>query len=161
VAAGLAQSRGLDLIVHYAAPVFFQIDGGYSFVDAVYKKFVGPDAVTGENQTFNGNRLQMVPRHSGNFWARGQLTKLIGMGLGSRIMGRQYADDQNRFRMPNYALFDASVSYGTEHATFSISANNILDRTDYISSVINSGSPQIQVTPGAGREILGTLRLAL
>lgn len=161
VAAGLAQSRGLDLIVHYAAPVFLQLDGGYSFVDAVYKKFVGPDAVTGDDRVFNGNRLQMVPRHSGNFWARGQVNKNVGIGLGSRIMGRQYADDQNRFQMPNYALFDASASYGTEHARFTISANNILNRTDYISSVINSGNPQIQVTPGAGREILGTLRLSL
>lgn len=161
VAAGLAQSRGLDLIVHYKAPVFLQLDGGYSFVDAVYKKFTGPDAVTGDERTFDGNRLQMVPRHSGNFWARGQINENVGVGLGSRIMGRQYADDQNRFQMPNYALFDASATYGTERASFTISANNILDRTDYISSVINSGNPQIQVTPGAGREILGTLRLSL
>jgi TonB-dependent siderophore receptor len=161
VPAGLAQSRGVDLIVHYVAPVFLQLDGGYSFVDAVYKKFVGPDAVSGENRSFNGNHLQMVPRHSGNFWVRGQLSKRMGVGLGSRIMGRQYADDQNRFRMPNYALFDASASYGSEHATFTVSANNILNRTDYISSVINSGNPQIQVTPGPGREILGTLRLSL
>lgn len=161
VAAGLAQSRGLDLMVHYAAPVFFHLDGGYSFVDAVYKKFVGPDAVSGESRTFDGNRLQMVPRHSGNVWARGRVSERFGLGVGSRIVGRQYADDQNRFRMPSYALLDASVSYGTEHAVFTVSANNILDRTDYISSVINSGSPQIQVTPGAGREILGTLRLTL
>jgi outer membrane receptor protein involved in Fe transport len=161
VAAGLAQSRGLDLMVHYAAPLYLQIDGGYSLVDAVYKKFEGPDAVTGETRTFDGNYLQMVPRHSGNFWVHGQLTDKIRLGVGSRIMGKQFADDQNRYQMPNYALLDASASYGTEHATFTLSANNLLNRTDYIASVINSGNPQIQVTPGAGRELLGTLRLAL
>jgi len=161
VAAGLAQSRGLDLIVHYAAPAYLKVDGGYSLVDAVYKDFTGPDAVTGEETNFDGNYLQMVPRHSGNFWVHGQLTDKVRVGVGSRIMGKQFADDQNRFQMPNYALLDASASYGTEHATFTVSANNILNRTDYISSVINSGNPQIQVTPGAGREILGTLRLAL
>ena len=161
VAAGLAQSRGLDLIVHYAAPAYLFIDGGYSLVDAVYKDFTGPDAVTGDTRSFDGNSLQMVPRHSGNFWVRGQLTDKIRLGVGSRIMGKQFADDQNRFQMPNYALLDASASYGTEHATFTLSAKNLLDRTDYIASVINSGSPQIQVTPGAGRAILGTLRLAL
>jgi iron complex outermembrane receptor protein len=161
VAAGLAQSRGLDLRVHYAAPLFFSLDAGYALVDAEYKKFVGPDAVSGDNRTFDGNKLQMVARHSGNVWARGQLTHRLRVGIGSRIVGKQYADDQNRFELPSYALLDASISYGTEHATFTVSGNNLLNRVDYISSVINNGNPQIQVTPGPGRELLAMLRLAL
>lgn len=161
VTAGLAQSRGLDLTVHYQAPAYVQIDGGYSLVDAKYKKFVGPDAVSGENRDFAGNTLQLAPRHSGNVWLRGLLSDKIRAGIGARFMGRQWADDQNRFRMPSYALLDASLSFGSEHATFTISANNLLNRTNYVNSVINSGSPQIQVSPGAGREILGTLRLVL
>jgi hypothetical protein len=45
--------------------------------------------------------------------------------------------------------------------TFTLSANNLLDRVDYFTSVINSGSPQPQVTPGPGRELLGTVRVEL
>jgi iron complex outermembrane receptor protein len=161
IAAGLAQSRGVDLLVHYRAPQYLQLDAAYSHIDAEYKKFIGEDAVTGEQANFKGNQLLMAPRHSGAFWARGLLTDKIKLGIGSRIMGKQFADDQNRLELPSYALLDMSASYGDERATFTVSANNVLNRTDYINSVINSGSAQPQVTPGAGREILGTLRLAL
>ncbi|MDB4987658.1 MAG: TonB-dependent siderophore receptor [Myxococcaceae bacterium] len=159
--AGKAQSRGLDLTVHYSAPAYVQFDAGYSFVDAKYLNYQGPDAVTGDMRSFNGNALQFAYRHSGNVWLRGLITDKCKLGIGSRIVGKAWADDQNRFQMPSYALLDANVTYGNEHAMISIAANNLTNRTSYINSVINSSNPQLQVTPGPGREILGTLRLAL
>lgn len=159
--AGLAQSRGVDLNVRYRAPRFVQLEGGYSFADAEYKKFVGPSAVTGENVNLAGNTLRLAPRHSGGAWLRLPLAERLQLGVGTRVMGRQWADDENRLRMPRYALLDASIGYGTEHARFILSGNNLLDHLGYFSSVINSGSPQPQVTPGPGREILGTLILSI
>ena len=161
VSAGLAQSRGMDLTVHYSAPRYLQLDGGYSFVDAKYLKYVGPDANTGADRYFKGNALQFAYRHSGNVWLRGLISERFKVGIGSRIYGKAWQDDQNRFQSPSYALLDASLSYGNEHASVSIAANNLINRTHYITSAINSSNPQVQVTPGPGREILGTLRLAL
>ncbi|MDB4975785.1 MAG: TonB-dependent siderophore receptor [Myxococcaceae bacterium] len=161
VTAGLAQSRGLDLSVHYSAPRYVQLDAGYAFVDAKYLKYQGFDAVSGDMRSFSGNALQFAYRHSGNVWLRGLLSERFHLGVGSRIVGKAWADDQNRYQMPSYALLDASATYGNEHASITLVANNLTGRTGYINSAINSSNPQVQVTPGPGREILGMLRLAL
>ena len=159
--AGLAQSRGFDLSTSYLGPRFVQLDAGYAFIDAEYKKFVGPSAVTGENKSFAGKTLQYAPRHSGTAWLRLLPTEWLQAGVGARIMGKQWVDDENRLQMPRYALLDASISYGDERASFVLSASNVLDTHGYFSSAINEGSLNPQVTPGPGRELLGTLHLAL
>jgi TonB-dependent siderophore receptor len=154
--AGLAQSRGLDLSVRYAIP-YVQVTGGYSLIDAEYLKYVGPDPISGDNVSFKGKELQLAPRHSGNAWLRLSFTDRVSAGVGTRVRGRTWADDANRLQLPSYALLDASITVGSEHASFTLRANNLLNRVDYFSSVIN----QSQVTPGPGREILGTLRMNL
>jgi iron complex outermembrane receptor protein len=160
VTAGLAQSRGLDMRAQYAVS-FVQLSGSYSFIDAHYLKFAGPDPVTGDNVSFHGKALQWAPRHSGNAWARFVLAERVSLGVGTRVKGRTWADDANRLQLPSYALLDASVSVGSEHASFTLRANNLLGRVSYFSSVINEGSANPQLTPGPGREILGTLRMTL
>lgn len=159
--AGLAQSRGADLAVSYRAPRFVQLDAGYAFIDAEYKKYVGPSAVTGENISYAGNALQYAPRHSATAWLRILPIRELQAGVGTRVMGTQWVDDENRLRMPRYALLDASLTFGTERVNFVVSATNLLDTHGYFSSAINEGSLNPQVTPGPGREFLGTLRLTL
>ncbi|HEX5656652.1 MAG TPA: TonB-dependent receptor [Polyangiales bacterium] len=154
--AGLAQSRGLDLSLRYAVP-YVQLMGAYSLIDSAYRKFIGDDPLTGDQVSFKGKTLILAPRHSGNAWARVSFGKLVSAGVGTRVRGRTWADSANRLELPSYALLDASITVGSERASFTLRANNLLDRVDYFSSVINMS----QVTPGPGREILGTLRLAL
>jgi outer membrane receptor protein involved in Fe transport len=76
-------------------------------------------------------------------------------------MGKQFADPENRLPLGRYALLDASLWFGGDHATFTVSANNLLDERAYFTSAINTFNVNPQVTPGPGREILGTLRLTL
>jgi iron complex outermembrane receptor protein len=159
--AGLAQSRGLDLSLSYRAPRFVQLDAGYALIDAQYLKYVGPSALSGENISYKGNVLQYAPRHSGTAWLRFLPVTELQLAVGTRVMGEQWADDENRLRMPRYALLDASLMFGNERARFVISATNLLDTHGYYSSAINEGSLNPQVTPGPGRELLGTLRLTL
>jgi iron complex outermembrane recepter protein len=160
--AGLAQSRGLDLSARYRAPAYVELEGGYALTDAEYKEFIGSNPVTGNMMDdFSGNTLQLAPRHMGTVWARFFPTERLQLGVGSRMVGSQFADDLNRLTMPSYALLDASLTFSTEHATFILSANNLLNRIDYFNSVIRSGSIGPQLTPGAGREVLATIRLKL
>jgi iron complex outermembrane recepter protein len=159
--AGKIASRGLDLTLHYRAPAYVQLDGGYSLTDAKYKEYVTTDPVSGENVSRNGNQVDFAPRHSGNAWLRLFANKHIGAGIGGRFMGKQYADPENRLPLPRYALLDASLWFGGDHATFTVSANNLLDEHAYYTSAINTWAVNPQVTPGPGREILGTLRLTL
>jgi iron complex outermembrane receptor protein len=159
--AGKIASRGMDLTLHYQAPAYVQLDGGYSLTDAKYKKFVSEDPVSGENLSRNGNRVDFAPLHSGNVWLRFVAHKNFGLGVGSRFMGKQFADPENRLPLARYALLDASLWFGGDHATFTVSATNLLDEHAYFTSAINTYNVNPQVTPGPGREILGTLRLTL
>jgi iron complex outermembrane receptor protein len=160
--AGLAQSRGLDISAMYRAPAYVQIDGGYALTDARYEKFIGSNPVTGNKMDdFSGNELQNVPRHMANVWLRLLPTDNISLGVGSRMVGSYFADDLNRLRLPSYALLDASLSFSTERLTFILSANNLVGRVDYFVTTIRSGTVGPQVTPGAGREVLATVRLKL
>ncbi len=159
--AGKIVSRGLDLSLSYQAPAYVQLEGGYSLTDAEYKKYVSADPVSGENVSRNGNQVDFAPRHSGNVWLRFIAHKNFGLGVGGRFMGKQFADPENRLPLDRYALLDASLWFGGEHATFTVSANNLLDERAYFTSAINTFNVNPQITPGPAREILGTLRLAL
>lgn len=159
--AGKIVSRGMDLTLHYRAPAYVQLDGGYSLTDAEYKKYVSADPVSGDNLSRNGNQVDFAPRHSGNVWLRLIAHPNFGVGVGGRFVGKQFADPENRLPLDGYALLDASLWFGGEHATFTVSANNLLDERSYFTSAINTFNVNPQVTPGPGREILGTLRLFL
>lgn len=162
VEAGLVQSRGLDLSVAYTAPRFLFVTGGYSLIDAAYEKFVAPSSTQPMmNVDLAGNVLRLAPRHSGTLWARITPAEPVELGVGARFVGRQYADDENRLQLPRYGLLDASLRYKVSRLSFQLTANNLLDRHKYFSSVIRSGSATPQLTPGAGREILGVVKLEL
>jgi iron complex outermembrane receptor protein len=161
VQAGKVHSRGLDLSLRYTAPWLVQLEAGYSLTAAEYKRYISADPVTGENVSRDGNEVDFAPRHSGTSWLRLLPAKNVGVGVGTRVMGKQFADPENRMPLPRYALLDASLWFGGEHATFTLSATNVLDEHDYITSVINTWTANPQVTPGPGREILGVVSLAL
>jgi iron complex outermembrane receptor protein len=162
VQAGEAQSRGLDLALSYRAPRWLVLDGGYAFNDATYTDFKGPSVLSsGKVADLSGNTLRLAPRHSGTAWLRLLLHENLRAGIGMRVMGKQFADDEERLSLPRYALLDANVRYGTGRVSVNLSGNNLTGRRDYFTSVINAGTPSPQVTPGAGRELLGTIRLEI
>ncbi|HEX5657726.1 MAG TPA: TonB-dependent receptor [Polyangiales bacterium] len=157
--AGLAESRGLDLSARYAMR-YVQLTGGYSLIDAQFLEYVAPDPVTGENIDLSGKEMWLAPRHSGNVWVRFPFSQYVSAGLGSRMRGRTWADDTNRLLLPSYALLDASITVGNERSSFTLRGSNLLNRIDYFTSSL-TGYANPQMTPGPGREILGTLRLTL
>lgn len=159
--AGKVESRGLDLSVQYRPPAWLQLDVGYAFTDAHYLRFASEDPVREETADRSGNEVPFAPRHSGNVWLRLVATENVGLGVGSRFTSEQFADSENRLPLPRAVLLDASVWFGNERATFTIAATNLLDKHDYYSSAINTWAVNPQLTPGPGRELLGTLRLQL
>jgi iron complex outermembrane receptor protein len=157
--AGKVRSRGFDVSVRYSAPRFIELDASYAYTLATFQDYVSPDPVTGDNVSRKGNQVGFAPRHGVNAWLRLLFTKNVGIGLGMRVMAKQYADNENRLPMPDYALVDASAFIRGEYASFVLSVSNVLDVHDYYSSVINTFNANPQVTPGPGRELMGTLRL--
>ena len=45
-----------------------------------------------------------APRHSGTVWLRLVPTQRVQLGVGSRLMGHQWADDANTLRLPRRAV---------------------------------------------------------
>jgi outer membrane receptor protein involved in Fe transport len=161
VQAGRVVSRGLDTSLRYSAPWLIELEAGYSLTAAEYAKFVSADPVTGENLSRKGNQVELAPRHSGTAWLRLLPVSGVGLGIGTRALGKHFADSENRVPLPAYALLDAAFWLSGEHASFTLSATNLLNEHDYITSVINSWAVNPQVTPGPGREILGVLGFVL
>lgn len=157
--AGEVQSRGVDLALGYRAARWFEVDVSYAYTHAEFEQYISPDPVTGDNQSLAGRAPGFTPTHSGSAWLRLSFTESLGIGIGGRFAAEQYADDENRVPLPDYALLDLSAWIRGEHASFSISARNLLDHRDYFASSINSWALNPQVTPGPGREILASLRL--
>lgn len=159
--AGKVESRGLDLALHYTAPAVIGVDLSYALTHADFVEFFSPDPVTGENRDLKGKRPVFTPRHMGQLWVRLALTHQVGFGVGGRWLADQYADQENRLPLPNYALLDMSAWFRGEHVSFVLSARNVLDKRNYFTSAINSWAVNPQVTPGPNREIMATLRLTL
>lgn len=159
--AGKVESKGLDLALRYAAPAFVGVDVSYALTSAEFKEFVSPDPVTGENRNLARKQPGFVPRHTGQLWLRLAFNTHVGLGVGGRWVADQYADNENRLPMPNYALLDMSAWLRAGRVSFVLSARNVLDKRNYFTSSINSYAVNPQVTPGPNREILGTLRITL
>jgi len=155
--AGKVSSRGADLAVRYTAPKYLGLDATYALIHARYDEFVTPDPTTGDPISLAGKRTAFTPRHSGQLWLRLAPSERVTLAIGGRWVGRQYADQYNQLALPQYALLDMSASIRGERVSFVVSARNVLDKRDYFVSAINDS----QITPGPGREVLGTLRLTL
>jgi len=155
--AGKVSSRGADLSVRYTAPKYVGLDATYALIHARFDEFVTPDPTTGDPVSLAGKRTTFTPRHSGQLWLRLSPSDRATLAIGGRWVSRQYADQYNQLALPQYALLDMSASIHGERVSFVVSARNVLDKRDYFVSAINDS----QVTPGPGREVLGTLRLTL
>jgi outer membrane receptor for monomeric catechols len=57
--------------------------------------------VTGEKHP------EFTPRHHAQAWLRFSFTEQLGIGVGGRLVAKQFADQENRLAMPDYALLDA------------------------------------------------------
>lgn len=73
------------------------------------------------------------PRQMGTLWADYQWRtgKLSGLALGTgiRYVGQTPGDLDNTLRIPAYALLDATLRYDLQHWQFSLTGNNLFDRT--------------------------------
>lgn len=161
VQAGRVRSRGVDARVEYTYGSVLSFDVGYAFTAAEYDVFVAPDPSTGENTDLGGRTVALAPRHAATGWARLRPHPRVGLALGGRVVGSQFADQENRVALPRYALLDAAVYAGTDRITFTLTVRNALNEHSYFTSAINDWAANPQVTPGPGRELLGTLRLVL
>jgi iron complex outermembrane recepter protein len=108
-----------------------------------------------------GNRFPGVPANAGNLWVKyDALGDLKGLSVagGLSVIGSMEGDEANSFRLPQYTLVNAMISYRFPWAgakiTAQLNVNNIFDTMYY-----PTAQSPFQIAVGPPRVILGSLRV--
>ncbi|MPZ21132.1 MAG: TonB-dependent receptor [Luteitalea sp.] len=124
---GEIQSRGLELESSISVADGLTFTGAYTWL----RDF---EIVRTSDPAELHKREPTVPEHTASFWghyrfAQGRLQG-FGIGGGIRYTGESFGDIANsaELTVPDYALFDAAVSYEIGAWQLSISGRNLADR---------------------------------
>ena len=74
---------------------------------------------------YNNNYLKGIPTYFGNIGLSYMFTQNLQIGVGANYNGRTYLDDENKYTLPNYILFNSSLTYKYSFFKVSFYVNNI------------------------------------
>ena len=138
---GQQSSKGIEAAIALALPGGLSIDANGTVLDAEYDDYISG----GTN--YSGNTPPDVPETAANLWLTWQGLGGIRAQAGLRYVGKRYSDTANNFRVPAYAVVDASLSYAfTDNVAVDLRVYNLFDK-DYVTSTYNDqqwllGRPQ-------------------
>ncbi|WP_394841770.1 TonB-dependent receptor [Pendulispora brunnea] len=147
--AGSQTSRGIEASVTAEPIEPLSLRIGYAYTLARYDRYASPDA------DFAGKTPPYVPDHSLTAWGTWRFPWGLGAGAGVRVVGDQWANVENTVPMPAYALVSGAAYYTVGHVEFALNVDNVFGAERYFVSSING----TQITPGAPRTVLFTLRI--
>ncbi|SDE82015.1 TonB-dependent siderophore receptor [Dyadobacter soli] len=130
---GTQKSKGIELEL-IANPVSgLNVVAGYAYNDNRYDKAV---------EALQGKLLTNSPQHVANIWASYYIlkgsAKGIGIGAGGNYVGASWFESTNTFKVPAYALVNASLFYDQPRYRLALKGNNLLNEHYWNSN----GSPQ-------------------
>ncbi|XIA66684.1 TonB-dependent siderophore receptor [Bradyrhizobium sp. TZ2] len=158
VQTGEVRVRGIELEARGNVTRELEIVGAYSKYDP---------RVTKSNDAFVGNYLVNTALDQAALWAKytwydGPVAGL-GIGGGVRYVGQNYGDAANTILIPDYTLFDATVSFDFKYLrpdlkgwSAQINATNLTNKY-YVSSCLTALA---YCGLGAARTVLGTVKYA-
>lgn len=169
---GLQESKGVELSVAYLPVPHWQIQAGYTYIDAKVK--------TSTTATLPGARLDNTPRNAGNLFTRYNLPagrlKGLGLSLGVIYVGDRQAIITNVARtvtvnpttgiatvtgplvLPGYTRVDAGIYYKRGRFDYALNIGNAFDET-YISGAIPADATRL--SPGEPRKITLSIKFDL
>lgn len=150
------RSRGVELEARGNITRELEIIAGYTHTDAK----VTASAVGAQGKYVNGVPIDQASLWAKYTWFDGPLAGL-GLGAGVRYAGESYGDQFNTFALPDYTLFDASVSYDFAYVrpdlkgwSAQVTAKNLTNKY-YVASCL-TGLAYCGL--GTARTVLGTLK---
>jgi iron complex outermembrane receptor protein len=158
VQTGEARVRGFEFEARGNVTRELEIVGGYSKYDP---------RVTKSNDGFVGNYLVNTALEQASLWAKytwydGPVAGL-GIGGGVRYVGESFGDAANAILIPDYTLFDATISFDFKYLrpdlkgwSAQINATNLANRY-YVASCVTGFA---YCGLGAARTVLGTVKYA-
>ena len=153
VATGEQRSQGIELDVIGEILPGWNLAANYAYTDA---------DITEDNSGLEDNRVFGVPEHNINLWTnyeiqRGNLAGL-GFGIGFNYLSDRFGDNDNSYRLEDYFLTSAAISYQRDNWRAAINIRNLFD-VDYIDS--SEGFRFIENRSGEGFTIIGSLSVEL
>jgi iron complex outermembrane receptor protein len=137
VQGGKQHSQGVELGAALSPTKNWRFEGNYTWLQARLDDLteaVGNPAV---NVSRDGNRPQLVPRHTANLWGHYRLAEWQG-SLGLRYVGKRYTDNSSTTEIPAYTVADASLAWQYDRrTTFRLIARNLTNKV-YAASSYNS-----------------------
>ncbi|MEP3244970.1 MAG: TonB-dependent siderophore receptor [Sneathiella sp.] len=120
VAKGEQRSRGAEFDIVWQPTRSLRMLANYAFADAEFT-----------NSLFGvptGNKLPVVPRHSGRAWINYQFTEAWSGGLGIYAQSESYLSNNNNFKADAFYTMDAALSYEQDNYRIAGSVKNLTDQ---------------------------------
>jgi vitamin B12 transporter len=105
-------------------------------------------------------QLKNIPEHAAHILLRTTLPGAIGASLGGRWEHNRFADDDERFRLPDVRTIDARLDRTLGPLRVELDMLNLLDaKYSYVGSILNDfrGRPTQLEFPAPGREVRVTM----
>ncbi|WP_439815348.1 TonB-dependent siderophore receptor [Zavarzinia sp. CC-PAN008] len=140
------RSRGFEADVVYQPDANWSVLASYGYTDATFESTT-PAAPA-------GNRLPMVPEHSGRLWVNYAFdNQFSGWSLGGGVYAAsdQFVDSANTWSTGAYFTVDAKIGYEVENVRVSLAVKNLTGE-EYFTPYTWFGG---QVAPGEPRMVYG------
>jgi iron complex outermembrane receptor protein len=147
-AAGEARSRGLEIEAIGNLADGLNVIAAYAYYDTEFTK---------NNDGTVGNTPYGVAKHRASLWAdyrfESGLFRGFGLGGGVRYTGQTFGGDDNGFKVDDYTLTDATMSYQFGGYRLGINASNIFNER-----YVTSCSGPTTCFYGTGRTVTASLK---
>ncbi|MBV1687464.1 TonB-dependent receptor [Novosphingobium sp. G106] len=120
---GQRSAKGIEASVAIDLPEGFGIEANGTVLDAKYDDFISG----GFN--YNGKTPAGIAEIAGNLSLRWDPIEKLQARASLRYVGKRYSDDANLFKVPGYAVVDASLSYALiENVAIDVRVYNLFDK---------------------------------
>ncbi|MFA9218344.1 MAG: TonB-dependent receptor [Sphingomonadaceae bacterium] len=138
---GSQSSRGAEVSTSLVLGRGWRINANLALVDAQFEQLRDAGGIS-----YAGKRPPNVAAQVANLWLAYGVADWHG-GIGTRYVGKSYADNGNTMALPAYTVLDASVAWqANRQLTVRANLRNLTDRvyatTAYTSTQVNLGDPR-------------------
>lgn len=127
VLTGETRAQGAELGLAGKVTPALQLSLGYTYLDGEIRSATSSGPA--------GSRLAMLPRHQASAWARYDIAKRVGIGLGAIHQSDQFASISNGVTLPPYTRVDAALFFDvTKDVAVQLNVQNLFDADFYPSA---------------------------
>lgn len=132
---GQQSSRGIELNIFSQPLDSLDIEFNAAYVNPEYDEFAKFNKDKNELEDFSGNTPKNVPERTANLWINWRFIEIWQLGGGARYVSERFSGFDNKKKMPEYTVFDASLNWAVNNdLQLALRGKNLTDEIDYVLS---------------------------